>query len=500
MFGIVWGSLVGGDQMRILGNMLGFQDFHFSMLIALPPLATVGQLLSVFLIERSGLRKYQFMEFAAIGRLLWLALAVIPLVFAPPSTWAIYILMQALLLSYFFDALATPAWFSWMAQLIPRRVRGRYFAVRARLTQCVQIVTVIAAGAVLDAVTVPHEPVTAATQPALLRTVCILFVVAAAFGVTDILLFRGIRDVLPSLRRPAKPAPASIRILLEPLKDRVFRHYVLFGATLTFSNAVGGWFYWKNCRENLGFSSLATSILFLALTPLIQIACSRGWGRAIDRWGRRPVLIVGGVGVAITMLPYLIASPRMGNPAFLVDAINWVARHMGAVLGRPDMLWADSHTPISSFLVILSAIIVGGAAWAGVNLATNAVVLGFAEGQGKSNYVAASSFLISMGGLLGALAAMVSTYCLQGLHEHPILLGPLVWNSWHIMFLLATVARVVSLFWLKGMPDPGSAKVADLLRHMRTNLYSNFAYAVVFPLRVFGWKPSSEGRNREARD
>lgn len=503
MFGIVWGSIVGGDPIRILGNMLGFKDYHFGLLIALPPLATVGQLLSVILIERTGLRKYQFMEFAAISRLLWLVIAAIPLVFLLPGTGAIYTMMAVLLTSYFFDALATPAWFSWMAQLIPRRVRGRYFAVRARLTQCVQIVTVVIVGAVTDYVTAPHAPgapLTAAAQPALLRTMCILFAVAAAFGVTDVLLFRGIRDVLPTFRRPARATPANLRMLLDPFKERVFRHYVLFCATLTFSNAVGGWFYWKNCRENLGLSSLATMILFMALTPAIQILCSRWWGRAIDRWGRRPVLIIGGVGVVITMLPYLIASPRMANPVFVADAINWVARHVGAVLGRPEMQWVDYHTPISSFLIILSAIVVGGAAWAGVNLAINAVVLGFAEGEGKSHYVAAQSFFVSMGGLAGALVAMGGTYLLDGLHKHPILLGSLKWNGWHIMFLLATVARVVSLFWLKGMPDPGSAKVADLLRHVRGNLYNNFTSAVVFPLRVFGWKPGTEGRNRDARD
>ena len=473
----------------------------------------MGQILSVILIERTGLRKYQFMEFAAIGRLLWLAVAAIPLFFVLPSTAATYAMMAVLLTSYFCDALATPAWFSWMAQLIPRRVRGRYFAVRQNLTQCVQIVTVIIAASILDAVTRGGAPMTAAEQPALLRTVCILFAISALFGVTDILLFRGIRDVLPTLKKPAVSQPADLRMLLDPLKNRVFRHYVLFGATLTFSNAVGGWFYWKNCRENLGFSSLATSILFLALSPLIQILCSRAWGRAIDRWGRRPVLIIGGVGVLLTMVPYLVASPRMGNPAFFADSVNWVTQWVGGAINwvghlagaKGDLVglhWVDYHTPISSYLIILSAVTVGAAAWAGVNLAMNAVLLGFAEGHGRSNFVAAQSFFINMGGLAGAVVAMVSMPYLNVLHKYPILLGPFLWNGWHVMFVVALLARFTSLSWLKGMPDPGAAKVGDLLRSARDNFYSNVVSTVLFPLRVFGWRPggAGEGQNDDERD
>ena len=44
------------------------------------------------------------------------------------------------------------------------------------------------------------------------------------------------------------------------------------------------------------------------------------------------LLIIGGIGIAVTMLPHILASPNMGNPHFIADAINWFARHAGAVL------------------------------------------------------------------------------------------------------------------------------------------------------------------------
>jgi MFS family permease len=321
--------------------------------------------------------------------------------------------------------------------------------------------------------------------------------------VTDILLFRGIRDVLPNVRHPARPVPVSLRFLLDPLKERVFLRYVLFAATIQFSNAAGGWFYFKNCRESLGFSSLSASIILLAVPPITQILCARWWGRLVDIWGRRPVLIIGGVGIAVTMIPHMLASPYMGNPHFIADGINWVARHAGAIVGQGDWQWVDYRTPISSWLIILSAQVFGAAAWAGVNLAQNAVMLGLAEGPGSGNYLAASNFLSSMGGFLGAIVAMVATYFLQGLHESPIRVGVFLWNGWHFMFLLAMVSRIVSLFWIKGMPDPGAASVSELLRSAGSNLYGNVVSTVLFPLRVFGWKPGGaggEGRNHDSRD
>lgn len=99
--------------------------------------------------------------------------------------------------------------------------------------------------------------------------------------------------------------------------------------------------------------------------------------------------------------------------------------------------------------------------------------------------------------------AMFSTRYLEVLHKSPIILGPFLWNGWHVMFLLAMLSRYASLFWLKGMPDPGAASVGDLLRTVRESFYGNVVSTVLFPLRAFGWKPGGaggEGRNDDARD
>ena len=63
MMGIIWMFAVSGSRLNLFGRMLGFNDFHFGMLTALTFLAAFAQLAATILVERSGLKKYQFLFF-----------------------------------------------------------------------------------------------------------------------------------------------------------------------------------------------------------------------------------------------------------------------------------------------------------------------------------------------------------------------------------------------------------------------------------------------------
>ena len=131
MFGVVWLACTAGSRVTFFGRMLGFDDFHFGMMSAIPFAATFGQLIAVILIERSGLRKYQFLHCGFIHRAMWIVIAAIPFVLPVPSKWAVWTMLAALGISWLLAALSIPAWMTWMGDLIPRRIRGRYFATRS---------------------------------------------------------------------------------------------------------------------------------------------------------------------------------------------------------------------------------------------------------------------------------------------------------------------------------------------------------------------------------
>ena len=77
MFGVVWMVCISGSHVKVFGRILGFYDFAFGVMAALPWMASFGQIIAAVIIERTGLRKYQFIECVAINRLLWAAVALL---------------------------------------------------------------------------------------------------------------------------------------------------------------------------------------------------------------------------------------------------------------------------------------------------------------------------------------------------------------------------------------------------------------------------------------
>lgn len=491
MFGMSWATAcASGSQVTVFCRMLGFGNLAFGIFSALPFAASIGQLIAAILIERTGLRKHQFIECTMLHRMLWYAIALSPLLFGAPSVAAVVMMLVLYGVSNFSAALGSPAYFTWLGDLVPRQIRGRYLASRERAGWFAMIVLALAIGFLMDAATRTGAPETPQAQPLLLYTIIGVFIVGATLGVIDIGLFRYIRDVAPRHpRQDAAVSNLSLRaLLLDPLKDRVFRHYVAYGAVVTFSVVVGGWYYWLQAIEGLGFSKLAANFTFLVVSPASQILFARTWGRLIDRWGRRPVLITATIGAAICIVPWLLMTPHSAGPQWLVDATNAVAGGIGGLFGHPGWTWVNDKTPIGPYLLALLGQFIAGSTWIGVSMAQTGISLGFSDSHGRSKHVAYAAFLINLGGVAGGLVGGFLTRSFEHLQNAALHVGPFLWNNWQLTFLVAFVARLLSVLLLIGMPDPGARPVRDLLRYWSTNVYNNVTTWLFFPLRAFGWR------------
>jgi hypothetical protein len=335
-------------------------------------------------------------------------------------------------------------------------------------------------------------------KPVVIWTISGILAVAAVFGTMDILFFHRVPEVLPpppdggsaAAFGPPRRTPAELLryFLLGPLKDPAFRNYVLYGMTMTFSMTVGGLFFWRNAMENLGFSSLATNVLLLVLGPVAGILAVRRWGKAIDRWGRRPVLVICTVGASLSLVGWFFASRDLPNPPAVMHAASWVLGGAGRLFGNPAWAPIGPHTPVTAYLIAAGMCLLGGATWTGIDLAQTGIVLGFSDGSGRSRYVAASSVLISIGGVLGGLVGGTVAQVFRGLEVDPIRWGPFLWNNWHATFALALLARFLTVWFLVRMPDPGAAPVLSLARHMGLNVYNSVVSRLFYSLRVFGWQ------------
>lgn len=507
MFGIIWMTIIQGSRMNQFGRMLGFSDWHFGLLGAIPFIARFGQLLAATLIERTGLRKHQFLNCATVHRFLWVLVALVPAIsFIPgvpplPATWAVWLVLGLLLLSFLSESLAAPAWQMWMGAMIPRRIRGRYFSNRQRWSETIRIPVVIGLAILIDAVTVrgPDGSIemTAQAQPTLMYTLSILFAIGGVFGMIDILLFRKMREVFPStkseLRRPAIDirvprvhgrsfrrlqtgvkfiGVAGDQLLLDPLRDRIFRRTVFVMAVVTFAIPVSGPFFYRYLLEGLRFSVLGTDMLFLVVGPIAGVIAAKYWGRLLDRHGRRPVLLLGMIFACFSVLPYFFAMPATPTPHFVVDALNALWSGGNALIGRSANPLMGYDAPVGAWMIMSCSMILGGTGWTGVMLAQNNIVLGFSDGQGRSKYIAAYTVFVSIGGAAGGVAGGLAAW-LFGEFAHdraPIDLGYFVFTNWHATFVLSWMARVGGALLLVTMPDPGAGTFRNMMRHVGTNI------------------------------
>lgn len=490
MYGVVWQSFTTGSHVKIFAQMLGFTDRAFGVLTAVPFIATFGQLLAALMIERSGLKKFQFLYCGTIHRMLWIVVGLIPLIMPVPGRLAVASTLVLLLASWFMNSISTPAWYVWMSDMIPKRIRGRYFANRALYSRPFAITSAILLGVVLDVVTVDGAE-TALNQPLLLKVISVIFILAGLFGMMDVLLFHRVREVMPS--GPALAPVAAKRrrgffyeMLIEPLKDRVFRNYVGFGMTITFAMAVPGWFFWHNAMDNIGLSKLAVNTLFLVISPVLGLMGAKSWGRLIDRWGRRPVLILATLLTMLSVMPWLVVTRHTPAPQFISDWANGLVYHVGLLFGQTGWTAWGPDAPVGGFLVASIGALFGGIAWTGVAFAQTNVMLAFSDGPGRSKYLAASGVLISLGGIFGGLVGGEVAAFFSWMQTHRF--GPFLWTNWHITFLLSFILRGLSILWLIKMPDPGAGQVRHMFRTIGEGMSSYVSGWLFWPLRIFGWR------------
>jgi MFS family permease len=438
LFGAAWMYLASGASFTRYAKLLNVSHFGFGVLATVPFLGALVQLPASLLLERYGGRKTVFLWCASISRALWLVIAALPWLFPPAWQWPA--LLATMLLSTVLANITSPAWMTWMGELIPGRIRGRYFSRRTQLGQAVGLVLSILSGLALDW---PGE------ERLLLRNVIAgLFALAAVFGVADILMFLRVPD---PARAPIRPSLGFRDLVRAPLADRNFRRLLGFSFTMTFATGYIGQFVWLYLFDVAGMGNSRANVMLVTLPLVVGMVCYPFWGRMVDRFGSKPVLVAAGLLV-------------------INGATGWI------FVTRENWVWGY-------LLVLLST-----AAWPGMDIAGFNLLLRMAEGGAQrrtSNtaVIAINSVVVAVAGTLsGLFGGAVAERLGDGWHAT---LGGCRLTYHGVLFIGSGVLRAAALVWLIGLKEP-ERKVAtrEALEQMASGLYSNLLQATFFPARV----------------
>jgi MFS family permease len=143
----------GGILLSNLLVELGASPVVFGMLSSIPMLVNLIQPLGAYLSERSTSRFQYLLRTHGIGRLIWLIL-VIGIVNASlgviDAHQLVILTLLIVLFSNLLGGLGSASWLSWLAMIVPRRLRGRYFGTRNSAASLTNLICVPIAGLVVS--------------------------------------------------------------------------------------------------------------------------------------------------------------------------------------------------------------------------------------------------------------------------------------------------------------------------------------------------------------
>lgn len=437
VFSQVYGSLAGPGSAFLtrLLVFLGAGPLHFSLLSAIGQVSMLFQPLGILVGRGSISRKRRVVAWAAAGRsltpLLGLAPLLLPRHLALPAVLLVFFAITSIL------AVSTNMWMGWIASMVPRKIRGRFFAKRNAVLMTFGLVVSFGFGMWLDAYAVPPTGAGAfvarvfSISPAgLPRALFLTFVTAGLLGILGLLILR---------RQPERLEPVSSETLgntvLEPLRNPNFRRLCFFGAWWMMAVGVGAPFWQPFMIQVLGMG-LVEMLMYGAVSTAGAVLTLRYWGRLIDRYGNRTAMklaIVAGTFIPLVWL-------------FVTRETRWI-------------------------LVFEAA--ASGSMWGCVGVVTSNLVLAVAP-RGREQ--ASSGLYSAVCGLAMIVTMLGSGIFMPG----PLRVFGRVLHPMQVLFLITAAARLSAEIPLAFVEEPDSVGVSVVLRRLL------FWSKVRFPMpRVF---------------
>ena len=429
-FATVHIGLTGGAFLTGYALMLGAGDISLGVLAAIPFAAQVFQLASAYVTGRTGRLKTLAISGAALGRLSWVFAGLLPFLPFAPGPVRIYALLLFFIISSAFLMMTYNAWAVWMSDLIPERLRGRYFGIRNVIVITVNLVVTVAGGRTLDAFK---------ARGVQAEGFAFIFGVAvAAAAVAAILLGR--QPAMAS-SPPTPPAEAFRRRVAEPFRDANFRRVLRFFAAWSFGWAIPLAFWNVYMLTYLKMSYFQVA-LFGGITSLTGAVGHRLWGAIGDRAGNKPVLAICAAAVGFLPLFWLTTRPEFIYPVWVIA------------------VWA-------------------GISWAGLNLVAFTMPLALSPRLSRTYYIAA--FGIVTGGAT-FIASTLGGVIARAASGYEWVIGGAVFINYHLLFILSSAGRFASILLLKPLREPRAVGIPTTLSYVGAALHHRLVAArQVFP-------------------
>lgn len=393
---------------------LGAGNLQIGILASLPFITDIVQIPAVWLVEKTGLRKPLVLVLWLIAQLLWIPVALIPFFMNIPGSGAVSMLIGIMAVRGILNAFTNCGWNSWVRDLIPQKILGRFTARKESLAAGLAVVLGLGAGYFLDYWN--------GGGPLAYSVVLIFGLVF--FGLVSPALMAFIPEPAMPPRR-AETGDFS-RTVIRPLKDKNYRKFLKFLMLWGFASYMAVPFFTVFMLQYLKLG-IFTVIVLTTVSEVFTVISLRFWGPLADRFGSKTAL-------------------QISSSLFLMVLVGWAAT---AIPGPGNLL----------FTLLVPLHILTGIAVAGITLTTGTLSFKLAP-QGKATpYLTGASLAESAGIGAGLLLAGFVTELLAGRSFSLGLPAASVeFTGYHVLFLLAALLGLNTLKDLGAVYENGSAR------------------------------------------
>lgn len=432
-------TLTTGSVLTGLALFLGATSIQIGVISGIPALGNFIQIISPIWVERLKSRRLYVALAAGIHRTL-LSLSVLT-IFLPVGI-RVNAFLIILTISFISASLSTVAWGTWMSDMVPEGIRGRYFAKRNAIINFTFIIIAPFAGHILDKF--PGS-----------TGFLILYAIGLLCAISNSSAF--FWQYEPPYK-PEKQKTSNLwRTYLLAFKNRQFISIVLFYTFWTFARTIADPFYNVFMIQELKVPYFQIKI-FETISFVVLIISSFFWGYISDKLGNKTVT-------------------RFCSAAFTLTPLLWIL-----------------NTP-NNYVLIPCIYVISGLLSAGMNLASFNLFLGSSPRKNKSVYL---SLWSAITGLVGFIGPIFGGWLIKLLTSYHLRVGDFRLGSLQLVFCLSALLTLLCSLTL---PDIKESKQSISWTGMqRFRLLNPFVlFGLIYNVIIFNQSREERIRLRASR-
>lgn len=308
----IMGALTGGAFLVAFALSIGASNKVIGLLAAIGPATQLLQIPSIVLIDRLRLRKLITVIAVFLSRFFWIAIALIP--FVVSEDYKIPVFLICLFLFFGIGSVASCSFNSWIRDVVPEKIMGRFFSRRQAISTAVAAAVSIAGAIIVDLFssgTVINS-----------KVYSMLFLIGTICGLIGVSFFRRVPE--PRLATPK--SDGLLPLLRQPFKNTNFRSLLVFLGMWNFAVNLAAPFFTVFLLKELRLS-MAWVLALSIMSQMVNVLFLRIWGKLADRFSNKSILAVSGplFMISIILWPFTTMPERYAGTIPLVILIHVLA-------------------------------------------------------------------------------------------------------------------------------------------------------------------------------